>query len=211
MIVRIFAAGLTRSGLQCKMMIENKYKTLKGVKTVVKKTVSVFLAVCSVLCLLLPAAAVQDMGVISVKINSDIAGFTEDDTEKLIELKSANVVYSERGDGPVSISDYAGTPCDGAAVAGRTYYIDYMLTAADGFTLPAAVGEGDVEIECSKGVRVISSQIVTAKIRVGDSADFVEFRGLKIYAAVTVDSNAFQRVAGFIYDIILKIKAWSLY
>ena len=176
----------------------------------VKKSVSLILAVCSLCCLLLPAAA-DNTGVISVKISSDIAGLTADDTEKLIEIKSPDVVYSEWGDGPVSFSDYAGTHYDGAAVAGRTYYIDYMLTAAEGFTLPDAFGEGDVEIECGKGVRIISSQIVTAKIRIEDSDDFTVFRGLKIYAAVTVDGNVFQRIIGYIYDTILKIRAWSLY
>ncbi len=176
----------------------------------VKKSVSLILAVCSLCCLLLPAAA-DNTGVISVKISSDIAGLTENDAEKLIEIKSPGIIYSARGDGPVSFSDYAGTSFDGELTAGRVYYIDYMLTAAEGYTLPDKIEEGDIDIECGRGVKVISAQIVTAKIREGDTAEFTEFRGLKIFAEVTVDSNIFQRIAGFIYDMILKIRAWSLY
>ena len=85
-----------------------------------------------------------------------------------------------------------------------------MLSAADGFELPDKLRDGDLLIECEKGVKVISSQIVYARIRQSDGS-FTDFKGLNIYAQVTVDGNFLQRIAGFFFDAYLKIRAWSLY
>lgn len=175
-----------------------------------KKMISVLLAVCIVFLCLLPAAAANDIGVISVRLNSDIAGLTRKDAEKMIELRSDNVVYRTDNDGPVFVADYGGTADDGVLAAGRTYYVDYLLVAADGCALPEKLNDGDVQIECGKGVSVISTQIVTADIR-GEDGNFEPFRGLRIYAKVVVDGNVFQRIIGMIHDLILKIRAWSLY
>ena len=176
----------------------------------IKKSLCVMLALCSLLCCIMPAAAQSETGVISVKLRSDIAGVTAEETEKLIELKSDNVVYSYESGSPVSLHDYAGTVCFDAAVAGRKYSVDYLLEAADGFTLPDRLESGDIDIECGKGVRVITSDIVSAKKRT-EAGDFYTFRGLRIIAEVTVDGNIFERIAGFFYDLYLKIRAWSLY
>ena len=175
-----------------------------------KKSIAVLLALCAVCCCLLPAAAASDFGVIRVKLNSNIAGLTEKDAEKLIELKSDNVVYRADHGGPVLISDYAGTPESGKLKAGRTYFVNYVMAPAPGYTLPEKLEKGDVEIECGKGVSVISTSIVTGSYR-QDNGEFLQIRGVKIYAQVVVDGNAFQRIFGYLHDLYLKMRAWSLY
>lgn len=177
-----------------------------------KKTVSVLLALCAVLyCCLLPAAAEEkELGVISVKLNSDIAGLTDKDADKLIELKSDNVVYCTDDGVPLLISNYAGTQERGELKAGRSYTIYYMLRAAEGYTLPDALQEGDVEIECGKGVTVLAKQITTSAKR-GEDGEIDHTHGLRIFAKVVVDGNMLQRAFGFLYDLYLKIKAWQLY
>ena len=174
-----------------------------------KKAFSVLLALCAVCCCLLPAAAVE-MGTIKVKLNSDLAGLTEKDVVGFIEIKSDNVVSSQQDGGPVSVADYSGTPEFGALVAGRTYFIDYALVAADGYTLPDKVEDLDVEIECGKGVTVYHTPIVSGPYRDEDGV-MREYKGFRIQAKVVVDGNAFQRIIGWIHDLILKIEAWSLY
>ena len=187
----------------------------------IKKLVSVLLALCVLGgCLLLPAAAQtidaqsgdaqSEFGVISVKLNSDVAGYTENDIDKFIEIRSANVVSSQRDGGPVSVADYAGTHEFGALVAGRTYFIDYAMVAAEGCTLPDNVEDLDVAIECGKGVSVYHTAIVSGPYRDEDGV-MREYKGFRIQAKVVVDGNAFQRVFGWIHDLILKIEAWSLY
>ncbi len=175
-----------------------------------KKSLAVFLAVFTAFCCLLPAAALTETGRISLKLNSDIAGCTEKDVDRLVWIGSDNVVLRKRTNSPVSISDYAGTMQLGEVKAGRTYYIDYDLEAADGYVLPEKLSDLDVEIECGKGVTVISAKLVSAQIR-NDDGEFEEYRGVHIYARVLVDGNALQRIIGFFIDVILKIKAWSLY
>ena len=176
-----------------------------------KKSLAVLLSMCAVLCCMLPAAAAQeDMGVIRVTLHSDIAGLTENDTEKLIEIRSDNVVYTTLPCGPVSISDYAGTMETGVVKAGRSYTIDYYLDPAEGYTLPETLTDGDVEIECGKGVTVISTQITTDARR-DDNGNFTNRRALHIYAVVVVDGSILQRIVGWLYDIYLKMRAWSLY
>ena len=175
-----------------------------------KKTVSVILLICSLLVFVCNSSAAESVGDISVRINSDIAGMTERDTEKLIEIEKENVVYSTEGDGPVSIYDYAGTHTSEAVSAGRTYNIYYTLVAADGYVLPDFLAEGDIDYLCGRGVNVISSQIVTAKVNT-DGVGPENFRGILIFAHVRVDGNFFQRAAGFIYDRLLKFRAWSIY
>lgn len=176
-----------------------------------RKTLSVFLVLCTLCCCALPAAAVRETGVIRVRLHSDIAGLTEsDEPEKMIELLTDNVVYSYRAAGPVSFADYAGTPVFDDLKAGRTYDLSYCLDAAEGYALPETIGEGDVQIECGKNVWVYSTQITTARIR-NDDGSFTTYKGLRIQAQVVVDGNIFQRIIGFLYDIYLKIRAWSLY
>ena len=176
----------------------------------IKKTLCVILALFSLLCCLTPASAQREMGKISVKLRSDIAGVTEEETEKLIELKSDNVVFSYESGTPVSFYDYAGSVYNEPAVAGRKYGVDYLLEAAEGFTLPEKIEAGDLDIECDSGVRVISASIVSARKRDADG-DFYTFTGLRITAEILADGNLFERIAGFFYDIYLKIRAWSLY
>ncbi|MBR3553019.1 MAG: hypothetical protein IKN72_06490 [Clostridia bacterium] len=175
-----------------------------------KKIIGVLLAVLVVCLCLLPAAAQNETGVITLKLNSNIAGCTERDVEQLIQIKSGNVVYGGYRSSPESVADYAGTADSGKLKAGRTYNIHYHLSAAEGYALPESVTADNVKIECDKGVKVISVQITSGKYR-EESGELVTHYGLLIYASVVVDGNIFQRVAGWFYDLILKARAWSLY
>ena len=179
-----------------------------------KKAVCALLVLCALSCCLLPAAsaaAAQPTGVITLKLKSDVAGCLYLNSDNFIEITSDNVVLNTNRDAPVSVSDYAGTVYYCPLVAGRTYYVNYELVAADGYELPDQLNEGDVQIECDKGMTVYSVQIVQANTR-DENGEVKHFKGLLIHASVVVDSNHFwQRPFGFLYDIYLKIRAWSLY
>ncbi len=177
----------------------------------IKKITSALLAFTVICCCLIPAFGANiEFGTISLKLNSDIAGYKSSDVEKLIEIKSENVKLDTKNDEPVYVADYAGTVDTGAFVAGRTYNVYYYLVAADGYTLPEKLNDGDVTIECGKGVTVYSVDIVSGKYK-QDDGSFETYRGVFVYAGVVVDGNIFQRIVGFFHDLILKIKAWSLY
>ena len=77
---------------------------------------------------LLPAAAQDEAGVITLRLNSSIAGRTERDVEQLIEIKSGHVVYSTYRTLPVSVSDYAGTPQNASSNnAKKTQMLFFMI------------------------------------------------------------------------------------
>ena len=175
-----------------------------------KKTVAALLALCLLCLCALPAAALNDER-ISVRLNSDIGGLTEKDVEKIIEIKSDNVKYNTKPGGPLTIADYAGTAVMGKLKAGRTYYLYYTMEPAEGFTMPEKLTDENLEIECEKGARVISAQIVTFAYRIDENTIDHDSKGLMIHAAVVVDGNPLQRFFGIVYDIWLKIRAWSLY
>ena len=179
---------------------------------IMKKALSVVLAVCILCGCFMISAFAEDkpMGTVRVRLNSNVAGKTESDYADFIEILSDNAVYRFSGAGPVSVSDYAGTPENGKLVAGRRYSVSYCLDAADGYVLPDALNDGDIEIECGKNVTVYAKQIVSANYRT-DDGEFVPYRGLRIVASITVDGNIIQRLFGMIHDLILKIQAWSLY
>ena len=177
-----------------------------------KKLFALLLAVClAAVCI--PAAAAEKPvieGPIRVRINSDIAGCTSAHYTQIVELLSDNVTYEFFGSGPVSISDYAGRGEYAHVAAGRTYEITCQLAAAEGCALPDVLTDGMVQIECGKGVKVLSTQIVSADIR-GEDGQPVSFRALQIRAQVVVDGTVFQRIIGWFTDIVLKIKSWQLY
>ena len=175
-----------------------------------KRVFSVLLAVFMICCCVLPAFARSELGTVRVKLNSDVAGYTENDVAQFIEIQSDNVVSGRRDGGPVFVADYSGTPEFGALVAGRTYFIDYALVAAEGFVLPDKLEDGDVEIKCGKGISVYHTAIVSGPYR-DEAGEMHDYKGLRIQAKVVVDGNVFQRVIGVIHDVILKIRAWSLY
>lgn len=176
-----------------------------------KKSICALLVLCALSCCLLPAAAVNDPGVIAVKLNSDVAGCLYLNSDNFIEILSDNVMLDPERTAPVSVSDYAGTVNFCPLEAGRTYYVSYSLVAADGYTLPEKLNDGDVTIECGKGVTVLSTQITTKSVR-DDQGVIDRSRGLLIRSKIVVDSNSiFRRIFGFLYDIYLKIRAWSLY
>ncbi len=175
-----------------------------------KQNLSLLICLIVICTCLLPAAGLQTCGTISVRLNSNIAGLTKRDVQQLFELHSDNVEYGLRGGDPVSVADYGGTEESGRLVAGRTYSVYYVLSAADGWVLPDQLTENSLDISCGKGVKVISKAIVTSPVRMEDGSFDVK-RGVQIFAQVVVDGNVFQRVIGFLHDLILKVKAWSLY
>lgn len=175
-----------------------------------KRVASVITAVCLLCCCLTPAAAAEPVGEMRVRLHSDVAGRTRDDIADHIEILSDNLIIEPVRKWPVSVYDYAGTPEFGRLKAGRIYYIYYDLVPAEGYVLPDNVADADLKIECGKGVSVYSVQIVKKAAREDTGAGGSD-KGLMIYAAVTVDGSFFQRVVGRLYDIYLKIKAWSLY
>ena len=177
-----------------------------------KKLISLTLILCVLLgCLALPAAAQDETGPISLRLYSDIAGCTRMDVDRLIEIRSPQVTFDPYGESPIFITNYAGGSEYAHMDAGRNYVITYTLVAAEGYTLPEEIADGDVVFDCGKGVDVLSCKIV--EIRRPDSAEGtnVRTRALRIIASVVVDGTAVQRVIGWIKDVILKIRAWSLY
>ena len=177
-----------------------------------KKTISVLLILCALSgCLLIPASAESDAGVISVRLKSDVAGCLYLNSDNFIEILSDNVILDPYRAAPVSVSDYAGTVDFCPLVAGRTYFVSYELVAADGFTLPEELTEDNIKIECDKGVTVLSTHITKKSIR-NEDGTMETSQGLLIRSRLVVDSNHFyKRVFGFLYDVYLKIRAWSLY
>ena len=175
-----------------------------------RKTVSVLSALCVLCCCLLPAAALAPTGPVAVTLHSDIAGCTQNDADRLIEVKTAGVAVKGLAGEGIYISDFGGTPENGPLVAGRTYFIDYTLSAAPGYTLPETVGPDTVAVTCGKGVSVISTQLVQVTAR-DDDGNPLPFRGIAIRTKTVVDGSLLQRILGYIHDLILKIRAWSLY
>ena len=177
-----------------------------------KKLISLTLILCVMLgCLALPCAAQDETGPISLRLNSDIAGCTRMDVDKLIEIRSPQVTFYPYGDSPIRIANYAGGSEYAHMDAGRTYDITYTLVAAEGYTLPEEISDGDVVFDCGKGVDVVYCKVV--EIRLPDSAagENARVKALKIIANVVVDGTAFQRIIGWCKDVILKIRSWSLY
>lgn len=178
-----------------------------------KKLLCAALAACLLLtCLLLPAAAKTEEGIF-LRINSDIAGCTRMDVDKLMEIRSPQVTWYPYGDSPIYITNYVGYGEYAHMDAGRTYGITYTLVAADGYTLPDELAEGDVAFDCGKGVDVVYCKVV--EIRRPDSditpGENPRTKALKIVASVVVDGTTIQRVIGWFKDVILKIRSWSLY
>lgn len=177
-----------------------------------KKLISLTLILCVLLgCLALPAGAQQDAGPISLRLNSDIAGCTRMDVDKLIEIRSPQVTFYPYGDSPIFIANYAGGGEYAHMDAGRSYSITYTLVAADGYTLPDEISDGDVIFDCGKGVDVISCKIVEIRRPDTEAGENLRTKALRIIAVVVVDGTALQRVIGWFRDIILKIRSWSLY
>ena len=177
-----------------------------------KKTLSVLLAACLLLCCtpVFAAGSPAAVGAVRLRVRSDIAGCTRNHYTDIVEILSGNVAYDTSGDGPVFIANYAGAGEYAHMDAGRTYDITCTLVAAEGYALPDPADGLDLQIDCGKGATVISAEIVSVNRRT-DDGQTVPFRGLRIFARVTVDGTVFQRIVGWFTDLILKIKAWSLY
>ena len=177
-------------------------------KTQLKKGFALLLAVCLLCGALLPLCAAQtETGVISLRLNSDVAGCTREDADRLIEIRSGNVVPGCGGERPIFIANAAGGTEGAHMDAGRTYTITYTLEAADGYTLPETLSEGDVQIETGKGVTVLNCGVIRlASVTGGEPT-----RALRINANVKVDGTVIQRIIGFLRDLFLKIRSWQAY
>ena len=180
-----------------------------------RKLVAVILAACALFCLLLlPAGAQNEENVISLRLNSHIAGCTRADADQLIEILSGPVkyCYDEKGYS-VFIANCVGGMEGAHMDAGRTYVITYTLEASDGYSLPETLSDGDVLLDCAKGVSVISCGVVEQKNTDPDPApgEATTARVLRITAKVVVDGTAIQKVIGWLKDLFLKIRSWSLF
>ena len=177
-------------------------------KTQMKKGTALLMIACALVCaLLLPAAAQTETGVISLRLNSDVAGCTWEDSDRLIEIRSGNVVLRTGGERPIFIANAAGGTEGAHMDAGRTYTITYTLEAAEGYTLPETLAESEVQIETGKGVTVLNCGVI--RLATADGGEPV--RALRINANVKVDGTAIQRFIGWLRDLILKIRSWQLY
>ena len=176
-----------------------------------KQFFSVITTVCILLCCLTaPSSAASGGGVIALRLHSDVAGYSSADTEKILEILSPQVKYIDVGNAePVSVANYAGFPETGQLTAGRQYAVTCLLVAADGYSLPESLKDGDVSYECGKGVKVLRTDVVKMRF----SADSVQedVQVLRIVATVVADGSLFQRIIGWVSDIILKIRTWQLY
>lgn len=180
-----------------------------------KKLIAVILAACALFCLfLLPAGAQTEKTEISLRLNSHIAGCTRADADQLIEILSGPVkyCYDEKGYS-IFIANCVGGMEGAHMDAGRTYVITYTLEASDGYVLPETLSDGDVLLDCAKGVSVISCGVVEQKHTDPDpaSGEATTARVLRITAKVVVDGTSIQKVIGWLRDLLLKIRSWSLF
>ena len=177
-------------------------------KIQMKKWLALLLTACLLCGALLPLCAAQaETGVISLRLNSDVAGCTREDRDRLIEIRSDNVVLATERGWEISIANAAGGAEGAHMDAGRTYTVTYTLVAAEGYTLPETLSEGDVLLETGKGVTVLNCGIIRmASVTGGEPA-----RALRINADVKVDGTVIQRLIGFLRDLFLKLRSWQLY
>ncbi len=153
--------------------------------------------------LTLPASAAVSNDVV-IHLSDDLDGLTGKDYEKFAEFTSGNCSFDLLAPaGPVYFADYAGTAVDGPLTAGRTYSVYYSFVPDEGLDAQNC----ELKFDCDSGVEVISFSAV----RYAKSETAPERYGLSVFAQITVRGSFFQRVAGFILDLIAKIKAWQLY
>ena len=177
-----------------------------------KKLISLTLAVCVLLGCLLPLASAQpEGGPIVLRVNSDVAGCTDKDAEKIIEIRSPQVTYYPNPDKPISIANYAGGGEYAHMEAGRNYAVTCVLQAAEGYTLPETLSDGDVVFDCGKGAKVVYCKIAEMHVPNPDPHVDERVRVIRIVADIVVDGNPIQRIIGWFRDIILKIRSWQLY
>lgn len=177
-----------------------------------KKIISLLLAMTFVFALAMPAFAAEQPKEaetpIVIHLKSSIGGLISADYEEFADINcdtiDFNTVY--RND-PVGVSDYGGTPDYGEIRAGRAYSIHYSFVPVNGYVLPEKLDETNTTITCDKGVQLLS-YAVTADTSKDNGVDD---RTILVTAFVRADGDFMQRLFGRIYDIYLKIKAWSLY
>lgn len=144
---------------------------------------------------------------ISAIFNTDIGGLSYADYDKLCEITSDEIVFNTVSPAPpVFVADYAGNVYLYEMKPGRTYYIEYSFIAADGYELPEKVGIEDFKADYS-GI----CDIYWCGIKTGNDNNGNIRNSLSVNAKVTADGTFIQRLIGRIADIILKLRAWSLY
>ena len=179
-----------------------------------KKLLCILLACCIFVSgTLLTSAESSQTDAIVLRLHSNVAGCTRADYEKLMEILSAQVQFRqwEHKQYPVDIENAASFSAQEEMTAGRTYYVTYYLAAADGYQLPDTLGAEDVVLQCDKGVEVILCGIVDYYTSSATPLHGTTTRTLRIVAKVVVDGNIFQRIIGWLKDVILKIRSWQLY
>ena len=176
-----------------------------------KKLLSLTLILCVLLGCLLPTASAAEKEPIVLRVNSDVAGCTEKDAEKIIEIRSPQVTYYQNGGSLISIANYAGGGEYAHMEAGRNYTVTCTLQAAEGYTLPETLSDGDVVFDCGKGAKVVYCKIAEMHVPNPDPHVDERVRVIRIIADIVVDGNPLQRIIGWIRDIILKIRSWQLF
>ena len=154
------------------------------------------------------AAQPQDTTIppIALRLHSNLDGVTPDEYTKFADILCDAIDYDMEFNAPVSVADYAGTDSTAPLKAGRTYSVYYSFVPVNGYTLPQTSDELKSSVTCDKGVELISVQVVR-----GRELHSTVNRSIRVYAVVKVDGNLLQRLFGRIYDLYLKLRAWSLY
>ncbi|MCR4615422.1 MAG: hypothetical protein K5756_04660 [Clostridiales bacterium] len=176
-----------------------------------KKAISILFALIFALSVLtLPASAKSADAVqyakISAVFHSDIAGITDKDYDRLVDLSGGDLKFREAfNEVRVTVHDCVGKTYEGVLKPGRTYEISYEFIAEDGYELPKDVKKNDEGFVCGKGCTVYSCQYIS-NVAPNTSGPL-----LYVTTGVLVDCNVFQWIFGKIADLILEIRAWSLY
>ena len=177
-----------------------------------KKLISLLLAAVFVFMLAMPALAAdkpqEGPTPIVLHFKSSIGGLISADYEQFADINCDTVDFNtvDRNE-PIGVSDYGGTPDYGEIRAGRSYYVYYSFVPVNGYVLPEKLDETNTTITCDKGVRILS-YAVTADTSKDNGVDD---RTILVTAFIKADGDFMQRLFGRIYDIYLKIRAWSLY
>ena len=98
-----------------------------------KKLISLILVFGLLLCCLPPCFAAAEGDAIAIRLNSDVAGCTREDRDRLIEIRSDNVVLATERGWEISIANAAGGEIElGTYVdAAGNEYANYLLIALE--------------------------------------------------------------------------------
>ncbi|MBP9989785.1 MAG: hypothetical protein KBT46_09850 [Ruminococcus sp.] len=153
-----------------------------------------------------PVSAEADIAAM-IELNSNISGYTYQDYEKFVEIKSDKIdFYIPKNSDVALVADYRGSMYLGDLKPGRTYYIYYYFAPNEGYEIPDELNDSNFKIDCGSGCSVVSLRKVAMYYSFEKTIPLIA-----LDTKVVVDGNIFQKIIGRIQDIILKIKSWSPY